>query len=254
MSSQRRPTHSSSSFAFIDRHDEAHNLLHHTLNGDPHLAKGPHAAAKRVPWTTLPGGGADQRLRRTMSAAAAENGATRMLSSAAARPVPGMHPNRAVIGLMEQPGISSHQRRENTTQLAIFGDERLSQLHRDQRHEGRAQLLAEHFQGTAWGGVDASVVETPMIDSIRQEHRASHGGSRAALVTKRSHPLSYFDPGDREMKVLAQVLHDAAQVHTRMKARPAFCHSFSHAPVRVTHPPSGAQGGRSRNSRGGARL
>ena len=55
MSSQRRPTLPFSlSHANIDRHDEAHNLLHHTMMGDGKLAAGPHAAATRAtPWATL---------------------------------------------------------------------------------------------------------------------------------------------------------------------------------------------------------
>ena len=55
MSSQRRPTLPFSlSHANIDRHDEAHNLLHHTMMGDGKLAAGPHAAAARAtPWATL---------------------------------------------------------------------------------------------------------------------------------------------------------------------------------------------------------
>jgi hypothetical protein len=109
------------------------------------------------------------------------------------------------------PRCPSH--RENTQQALGRGDEILGQLYSDQRREGRKKLKAEHYQSTAYADVASSVVETPVIDVIRQEHRASHGGSRASLLVRRGQqPLSHSDVADREMMTLSKVLKDAAQV------------------------------------------
>lgn len=104
----------------------------------------------------------------------------------------------------------------------------MAQLHSDQRREARRGLKAEHHEGTAHVGIASSVVQTPVIDVIRQEHRASHGGSRAALLVQRGQqPLSHLDLADREMMTLSQVLHDAAQVRAEaQRATQTVAHDF----------------------------
>lgn len=251
MSSQRRPTLPFSlSHANIDRHDEAHNLLHHTMMGDGKLAAGPHAAAARAtPWATLghsncgamrrstsesivpsePLSGARIQQRRYIR----HRSLVRRFTCACRVPCAFLTSTRSLTDqilfrmrtFLATRLCTRGQRSENAQQLWQHGDEILAQLHRDQRREGRSKLREEHHESTqVFGGLDSAIIKTPMIDAIRQEHRSSHGGSRAALLVPRGQPL-LIDAAEREMKTLSKVLQDAAQVRaeaqhaTQMVAR-----------------------------------
>ena len=173
MSSQRRPTLPFSlSHANIDRHDEAHNLLHHTMMGDGKLAAGPHAAAARAtPWATLghsncgamrrstsesivpsePLSGARIQQRRYIR----HRSLVRRFTCACRVPCAFLTSTRSLTDqilfrmrtFLATRLCTRGQRSENAQQLWQHGDEILAQLHRDQRREGRSKRIVYRRHG-----------------------------------------------------------------------------------------------------------